>query len=228
MRKISTILVALVMLAMCASSYGYFLIYNVSTTVGAVDFATEFDLKVSIPLKGYLVLVLNDSDVVQDFNLILYGKDASTPKKPVYVLLNSLQSSGSNYLNLYVDDSFSYTFYDFRISGEVENPFNFQGLVMGKKSIKNVGSTPGNREVAGSLKGSFLVFTGMLLDIRQDLEGTANISMTLNNTYTKGANDTGPSWTQDQIIHGQMISGVLRGIIPDLEAKHYEDATPTP
>jgi hypothetical protein len=225
MRRISAVLVALAMLAMCAASFGnYFLIYNVSTSMGGVDFV--IDKKVSVPLKGYLVLDLNDSDVVQDANLVLYGKNVQTPRQLVYVQLNSLASSDSNYLDWDVQDSGTYIFFDFWAPYGETKPFYFEFLVMGKKAIKNVGPLAGSKSVAPSMKGSFMIWRGMLLDGTQDLEGTSNFSLTLNNSLTKGVNDTLPTWTQDQIINGQDIDGVTRGIIPDLVRKHYSNALP--
>ena len=59
MRKLLGLVVLLVILSVCVPSYGYFLIYNVSTTVKGADYAT--DLKTTIPLKGYLVLNLDET-----------------------------------------------------------------------------------------------------------------------------------------------------------------------
>jgi hypothetical protein len=224
MRRMWAIL--LVMLGVCATSFGnYFLIYNVSTTMKGVDFNT--DQKVSVPLKGYLILDIDDSnDAVQDVNFVMYGKDANMPKNPVYVQFNSLQSSDRNYLNWGMDNSGSYVFYDFWIPYGESNTFCFRWFVMGKKSTKNVGLIPGERDIAGSMKGTLIVWYGMLLDNDLDMEGTSNVSVTLNNSYTKMFNSTGTTWTKDQVLNGQLIGGVTRGIKPDLARKHYTDVTP--
>ena len=80
---------AVLFVVLCASvpSYGYFLIYNVSYTVNGADKSTN--AKVTIPLKAYLVVNLDDSNnELVDANLILYGNEASTSKKKVYDQLN--------------------------------------------------------------------------------------------------------------------------------------------
>jgi hypothetical protein len=212
----------------CSVSFGYVLVYNVSTAVNGADYDTG--LKVTVPLKGYLVLRLNDSDELQDANLILYGKGANIPKNKVYVQLNRLESSDTNCLRWDIGtpggeqgDLVSSNFWTY---GNKSSFFDFEWLMMGKKSIKNVGQLAGNKRVAGSLKGTIMVWDGMLLDADQDIQGTSNISMTLNAVYTKWANGTNPTWTQDQIIEGQTVVGKLRGIKPDLESKGYEDVTP--
>jgi len=218
-------MVVLVMFGICSSSFGdYFLIYNVSTTMKGIDF--DIDSQVSAPVKGYLLVKLDDSDAILDANLILYGNDANTPKKvKVYAQLNSSDSSTNNYLDWDTDKSVglkgTYVFTNVWTYGNILSPFDFEWLIMGKQVVKNVGTLAGNRPVVSSAKGVLMVWSGMLLDYDQDLEGTSNISLTLNMSYTKAVNDSEPTWTQDQIVNGQTINGKERGIIPDLEAKHY-------
>jgi hypothetical protein len=228
MRKLSAGLVMLALLWMCSASFGYFLVYNVSATVNGVDYETE--LRVSVPLKGYLVLRLNDSNELQDANLVLYGKDANTPKSKVYVQLNYFESSDSNCLKWDIGtpggEQGNLVSSNFWTYANKSSPFDFEWLITGQKSVKNVGYIAGDRKVASSLKGVFMVWDGMLLDADQDIQGTSNISMTLNTAYTKGVNGTNPAWTQDKIIEGQIIGGKLRGIKPDLESKGFQNVTP--
>jgi hypothetical protein len=216
------------LLWMCSASFGYFLIYNLSTTVNGVDYETE--QKVSVPLKGYLILRLNDSNEILDANLILYGRGTHTPKNKVYVQLNNLESSDSNCLEWDIGtpggERGNFVCSNFWTYANKSSPFDFEWLLTGKKSLKDVGYLAGNRRVASSLKGVFVVWYGMLLDADQDIEGTSNISMMLNTAYTKRVNNTDPIWTQTRIIEGQIINGKLCGIKPDLENKGYKDATP--
>jgi hypothetical protein len=220
MRKISTVLVVLVMMAMCTSSFGYFLIFNVSTTVKGADYDT--DLATTIAMKGYLLLNIADGcDTLVDANLVLYGKDTS--KQKVYVRLNY---TSDEFLDIDI-----WTIGDFVFFGlDTEGPyFDFECMLSGKGKMLDIGyGTSDKKYVANSIKGVGMVWDGYLLgpSSDQDVSATGNVSATLNNPYTKAVNDTDPTWTQDQIIHGQMIGGTLRGIIPDLEAKGYEDATP--
>jgi hypothetical protein len=216
----------LTLLWMCSASFGYFLVYNVSTTVKGADYETG--MKASAPFKGYLVLRLNDSDELQDANLILYGNDANTPKNKVYVQLNRFGSSDSNCLKWNIGtpggEQSNLVSSNFWTYANKSSPFDFEWIVTGQKSVKNVGSI--DRKVASSLKGVFMVWDGMLLDADQDIEGTSNISMVFNTAYTKLVNGTNPAWTQDQIIEGQIIGGKLRGIKPDLENKGFQNVTP--
>ena len=222
MRKLLAVLVMLALLGMCSASFGYILVYNVSTTVNGVDDAT----KVTIPLKGYLVVNLDDSDELQDANLILYGQDSNIPKKQkVYVQLNNSDSNGFLHIDAWRQGD--YTFVDL---WSYTSPFDFEALMMGKVSSKDVGLGTNNKKpVASSLKGVFMAWEGMLLDLDQDIAGTSNISSTLNNAYTKSINDPLETWSQDEVIEGKIINGKEQGIKPILEGKHYEEVSlPSP
>jgi hypothetical protein len=218
MRRISTVLVVLVMMAMCTSSFGYFLIFNVSTTVKGAD--SDTDLATTIAMKGYLLLNIADGcDTLVDANLVLYGNDTS--KHKVYVLLNH-----NEYLDADIWTVGDFVFFDLWTQGPY---FDFQCMLSGKGKLLDIGyGTSDKKYVASSIKGVGMVWDGYLLgpSVDQDVSATGNVSATLNVKYTKSVNDTDPTWTQDQIVHGQLIGSTLRGIIPDLEAKGYEDATP--
>jgi hypothetical protein len=221
MRRFLGLVVLFAVLSTCVPSYGnYFLIYNVSATVKGVDF--DFvDGAVTVPLKGYLLLTLSDANSFVDANLVLYGKNADRVKKYVQLDYHSdtfLQSTYTwnnlGYFGLIIDGGYS---------------FGFRGQLMGKTALKDVGlGATSKKSIASSLKGVLNVEEGMLLDIRQDIAGTATISMTLNSSVTKSVNDTDPTWNAQQILEGQLLDGVLRGIKPDLEAKGYADASPPP
>jgi hypothetical protein len=220
MKRLLGLAVLFAILFMCAPSYGYFLVYNISATVKGVDYGYAQGV-VSIPLKGYVLVTLNDSDGFVDANLVLYGTNSTGEK--VYVELNL---NGNEYL----DDTETWADYGYAfvyIEGRDASYFDWDGQVFGKTALKDIGlGSASKKNVAGSLKGAINVWEGMLLDTRQDIIGTASVSMSLNSSYTKAVNDNDPSWTKEEILEGQIVSGKLRGIKPDLEAKHYVNATP--
>jgi hypothetical protein len=221
MRRLLGLAVLFVVLSVCVSAYGnFFLIYNISTTVKGADYNT--DAKVSIPLKGYLVLNLTDADgFVADANLILYGNDANTPKKQkVYVQLN--YSDSDEFLNINVWYISDLMFVDFWTDG----PWDFEIMLQGKASYKDVGwgTAPGDEAwAASSIKGVSMVWDNFLLgsDPDQDVSGTSNASATLDIKATKYVNAQG--WTQEQVI--EIGSPAHLGLIPMLESKGYVAAT---
>jgi hypothetical protein len=220
MKRLLAGLGVLVMLGMCASSFGYILVYNVSTTVKGADYDT--DAKVSIPLKGYLVLNLDDSDGdLIDANLIMYGNDANTPKKQkVYVQLNYSDSADDLGADVwYVAD---YMFVDFW----GRSPWDFEIMLQGKAKWRDIGAAD-TQWVASSIKGVNLVWDGFLLGPGdQEVSGTANASATLWTAAVKAINDPLETWTQDEVVvTGKDIgSGHENSLIERLVAQHYQAA----
>lgn len=202
MKKLLAGLVVLVMFGTCATSYGYFLIYKVSTSVKGVDYETP----TTVPLKGYLILNIDDLSGLQDANLVIYGKNPD--KEKVYVVLNY---NGNEYLDVDIWGKGDYYFLELSGSGY----FAFGGLLAGKVKAKNIG-LDADEDVASSIKGVFWVEEGMLLDSSQDITGTGNISATLWMLATKGTNEDPVTWTQDAILE-VIEEGYLDG---------YTDATP--
>ncbi|MGA2071384.1 MAG: hypothetical protein ABSG97_08530 [Sedimentisphaerales bacterium] len=214
MKRLLAGLVVLVMMGMCASSFGFFLIYNVSTTVKGGDSAT--DAKAAVPLKAYLVLDLNDSNgLLVDANLIMYGNDANTPKKQkVYVQLN--HSDDADLLGAdvwYIDNLIFVDFWG-------RSPFDFEIMLQGKTALKDVGfGTSDKMWVASSIKGDTMVWDNFLLgpSASQSVSGTANASASLWTAATKYVNAHG--WTQEQIIevgspdHESLIQ-ILEDFVP--------------
>jgi hypothetical protein len=225
-KKLMAGLVVLVMVVVCASSYGiapaYFLVFNVSATVQGADDAT--DAKAAVPLKGYMVVALDDSDEFQDANLVIYGKDATTPKKQLkYFEVDYNDGNGVLSVDAYSVGNF--TFFDIWDSNS-NSPFSFEGFMMGKLTPKNVGTIPGVKSVPSSLKGVFMNWYGVLLGpAGHYISGTGNMSATLNNAITKTVNGTEPSWDPNSIINGQFVptENRVRGIRPDLERKGYTE-----
>ena len=226
-KKLMAGLVVLVMVVVCASSYGiappYYLVFNVSATVQGADDATS--AKVSVPLKGYMVVALNDSDEFQDANLVIYGKDANTPKKQSkYFEVDNNDNDGTGFLSVDAYRVGDFTFFDIWDTNS-NSPFSFEGFMMGKVTTKNVGTIPGPRPVASSLKGVFMNWDEVLLGpAGHYISGTGNMSATLNNAITKAVNDTGPTWDANEIINGQTYQGrQLPGIKSTLEGKGYHE-----
>ena len=74
MRTLKAWMVVLVMLAVCAPSFGYVLVYNTLSRVKAVDSVAETITRVAV--RGYLVMDINDANGdVNDAYWLLYGRD---------------------------------------------------------------------------------------------------------------------------------------------------------
>jgi hypothetical protein len=216
--KLLSGLLLLTMSWMCSSSSGYVLVYNVSIAANVVNNTT----KATIPLKGYLICSINDSNEFQDVNLILYGKDSNNPaNQKVYVQLNN--SDSNEFLRMNTWQQGDYTFLDlwsYSING---SPFDFEILMMGKVGSIDVGlGTNSKKPVVGKLKGAFMAWKGMLLGLDQNVAGTSNISAALWPALTRTSNAPLTTWTQEEVVEGKMIDGKEQGIKPVLKAKHYE------
>jgi hypothetical protein len=197
MIRISTILVAIVMLGMCTSSFGYFVVYNLSSTVKGADASS--DSRVTIPIKGYLVLNISESnDSLMDANLILYGTDSNTTKKnKVYVQLDVHNTDGRR-LDVNETSIDQLLFIDVFTGGH----FLFEMLMDGKTTLKDIGRGANDKKlVATSLNGVNMVWGGCLLGpYGQEVKGTANASATIYYELTKVANEY--ALTQEQVVGG--------------------------
>ena len=122
-KKLSAVLVVLVMLGICTSSYGYFLIYNLSGTIKGTNGTVDIK-RVTIPFRGYLVMRLdNDTNSLIDANMIIYGRDPNRHK--VYLQLNLNDSNA--FLDSYILERGKRNFY--RLNGMP--PFGFNSFMMG-------------------------------------------------------------------------------------------------
>jgi hypothetical protein len=211
MRRLLALAVLFVVLSMSVPSYGYFLIYNLSSTMKGVNNTTP----VSIPWKAYLVLNFDNSDNGVDANLIMYGKDSNKAK--VYVELNYSDSA-----HLFNSDSFwqkgasqAFNFYS-----ESDHPFDFVGFVIGKSKTTNIGLS-NTKNIAGSMTGTMIVWDNMLFNASDNISGSGAVSMSLNAAVTKYANANG--WTQEQVVVSG--NGSFPGLLQMLTAKGYVAAT---
>jgi hypothetical protein len=164
------------------------LVYNLSTTVKGAD--ADTDAKITVSMKGYLVLYFADGcDTPMDANLILYGNDANTPKKQkVFAMLNS--SDDADWLTASAWSVGDMIFV--HISGE--GPYEFEMLLQGKKSLKDIGfGAADKRMVASSIKGINMVTDSFMLGPSgtQGVSGAANASATLNVAETRVVNSNG-------------------------------------
>ena len=190
--------VLFVVLSVCVpSSYAlptHYLIYNISTTVKGAD--RETNAKVTIPMKGYLVLLFADGcDAVVDANLFLYGNDSNTPKKKVYVQLNARGSD--NFLGVSSWHIGDLKFVDLQAG----SPFEFKIMLQGKLALKDIGFGTGDkRSIASSMSGVNATEGSFLLGPNggQWVAGTGSASATLYTVSTKAVN--ADSWTRDEII----------------------------
>ena len=209
MKRLLACLIVLVVFGICSPSFGYMLLYKVSTTVkGADDDTGE---KVRIPLKGYLLLNLDDNNNIDDANLILYGRDTDREKK--YVMLNYSDSADLLGADLwYVGD---FVFVD--IWGR--DAFNFEIFFSGKTKLRNVGlGSDEKKSIARSINGVTIVWEDFLLGPSDDQEvsGSAKASATLWTRAIKTINDPDDTLTQDEAVDL---------LIDILEDKNYEAAT---
>jgi len=210
MKRLSAILVVLVMLWICTSSYGYFLIYNLSGTIRGTNGMVDIK-KVTTPFKGYLVLnVDNDTNSFSDANMIICGKDPNHHK--VYVLLNANDSNA--FLNPNILFRAKRNFYE--LNGT--SPFDFRILMMGHIYKTNIGITHDRKYVATSLGGAITSQEGMFLGLGQEMAGTGNISASLYSIATKGVNDP------NNHISPHTQSGIVNTLKEILESKerHYK------
>ncbi len=204
MKRLSALFVVLVMLGMCTSSYGYFLIYNLSSTIKGID-----DINVvTIKFKGYLVMNLdNDTNSLIDANMIIYGRDPNGHK--VYVQLNS--SDSNDFLDSStVERGNKRHFY--RLNGK--SPFDFDSFMMGTVRSTNIGLSK-RILLAPSLKGYITGEDGIFLGLNQKIAGTGTISASLYTIATKGVND------QLDPITPRTQDGIIDALITILENNEH-------
>jgi hypothetical protein len=169
MRTMKMLVVVAVMLAVCAPSFGYVLVYNTISRVKAVDNDTGTLANMSV--RGYMIIDFNDT--TGDFNeaqWLTYGRDITNTK--VYTLPDdpdpTLEVSGRyQSISMLTGDWWTVT-------------------VVGKLTNKYV-STADRKLIAFTMSGGFTL-NGYVLN-GDLLTGSGAIIMTLNTTKTKAAND---------------------------------------
>jgi hypothetical protein len=197
MKMLSVLFAALVILAASTSSYGYFLVYNLSGTTRGVEDSN----KVTIHFKGYLVMNFNnDSNSLVDSNMIIYGRDPNGDK--VYVQLNA--SDANEFLDANILTREIRNFY--ALDGNL--PFGFRSLLMGSVHRTTIG--PANRKnIATTLSGAIRQETGIFLVLEHNLTGLGWMSASLFGSKTRLSNDPATEATQDTIIND--LKAILDG-----------------
>jgi hypothetical protein len=213
MKKLSVLLVVLVMLGICSSSYGYFLIYKLTGSVTGMDDAN----KVSLKFKGYLAMSLDDSNSLLDANMIIDGTDRHGHK--LFVLLNSTDSN--NFLDASVlQGSNKRNFYE--LHGNV--PFDFNAFMEGDVKSSDIG-LPKKKHVATNLSGSFAQENGILVDLNQNITGVGRLSASLYTVATKGVNDP----NNGDPLTPHTMDGIVAALVKEIEDDHYtEVSVPAP
>ena len=178
MRKLLVLLTILVVLGVCAPSYGYILVYKLSSTLKMVE--TDANAPGNLKLKGYLALEIDDIDeTISDAEMVFYGKNNELV--PTYIR-ELFQGSAD------VEFAEEGEFVTARIYDHVD--YYYEIVLTGKIKEKDVGLGADTlKSVAPSLKGSMINLWGILLDYDPvSLYGSGTASMTLDNALTKEAN----------------------------------------
>jgi hypothetical protein len=168
MRTLKLWMIIVVMLAVCAPSFGYVLVYNVISRVKAV---TDIDSLVGVAVRGYLVLDINESGDVNECYWMTYGKDSTGAKVYTSESPDPILSVNGRYQTFSMD------------TGD-----GWSVIVLGKITSKNIGLAD-KQAIAYTMAGNFVVNGGFVLDGDQ-LTGSGAMVITLNSTKTKAANQT--------------------------------------
>jgi hypothetical protein len=207
MKRFSALLAVLIMLGICTSSYGYFLVYNMSGTIRGTMSTEDPNIKnVTISFKGYLAMDFNDANSFNDANLFIYGRDSNDHK--VYVQLNASDS------NAFLDSAIWYrdikNFYEL----DGQPPFDCRIVIKGDVKSTEIGLA-GKKEIASSLKGIITAEDGMFLEVNQHLAGVGNsISATLDTALTKTINNPSDPCTHDEVVNGLKDKLANKGYLP--------------
>jgi hypothetical protein len=208
MKKLSAALILLAMVTICTTSFGYILVYKMSMTLNGAN--NDTGANAIIPLKGYLII---DPNVPAEANLIIFGKDANTPRRQkVYIEIRTesitldLRNQGDIYQSL-------------KIVIDNDN-FELTSLMRGRLIRYNVGPLAGYQEIPLILNGAACVFGGEILgagNTIRDITGTAGISMTLwppPTRWANGKNDEIAQKTQEEVVAEAVASLDILGFNP--------------
>jgi hypothetical protein len=209
MKRLLGLGVLFVVLSMCVPSYGYMLVYNVTGGIKAAEWYGEKLISVSV--KGYLALDIDsDSNVINDTNMVLYGKDASG-NLVYYKESRNLISSAFG-----MDWSTTGGIVGFD-AWDDSPPFNYHFMMTGAVKATDVGlGANSKRPAASSLKGSLVSWWAQLLDGDQMLFGSGAATMKLDIKQTKAANAANVS-TPGSVTVRTIISDCVDLLID----KHY-------
>ena len=204
MKKLMAVIMILAVLGVCSSSYGYILVYKLSSTMRTVD--TTADAAEIIKLKGYLIIDINETlSEVNDADVVIYGKDDDET-------LSCYRFDYDVDLDIDWEEHGTNVVIDFRQGG---NRSGIEVILTGKTKAKNIGLDTA-KTVASNLKGSMVVWDEIFLDVSWNtLEGSGSVSAPLNSGLTKAANEDSSS---SNTIADEIIAGLVD--------KGYVDVTP--
>ncbi len=205
MRRLLVLLAVLGVLGVCAPSYGYILVYKLSTTVKAVD--TSVDAAEVIKLKGYLVVDYNETlDEVNDAEVVMYGKDQDDTLACFW-----LDDDEDLAIDYEIDNINAWV--GFRQGG---NRSGIEVLLTGAMKVKDIGLDDEDKSIPGTLKGTLIVWDEIFLDPTRWylLKGSGNVSAPLHSGMTKEANEQGLS-----------SNTIAAALIDELVAAGYVDVT---
>lgn len=177
MRRLLVLLAVVGVLGVCAPSYGYILVYKLSSTLKMVE--TDANTMGNLKLKGYLALDIDDvEETVDDAEIVFYGKDGDL--NDTYIIDRFQGSADAEW-------SEEGEFVTLRVYDHLD--YYYEIIVTGKIKEKDVGlGVDELRSTAPSLKGSMINLWGILLDYDLSLYGSGSASMTLDKNLTKEAN----------------------------------------
>jgi hypothetical protein len=169
MKMLKMLAIVVVLLTVCAPSFGYILIYNTFGRVKAVDSqATTLN---GIVLRGYMILDINNADgEVNDVFWICYGKDTLGAKVYTESVPNIEFQVSGKYQTLFIDVDAGWT-----------------ATVLGKMSSKAIGLAD-RKTIAYTMSGNLVIVDSTVFDATQLLRGGGSLVVTLNSTKTKAAN----------------------------------------
>jgi hypothetical protein len=221
MKRLAMCLVMLAMLGVCSSSSGVILVYKLKASGSGID-VNNGNLPAKISMQGYLVMNINDAGtVLSDAALVIYGKDASTPK-PQKVYVELYMNDANAFLDLNIERDGDYRVIDFVAN---TGPFDFESITIGKLVTPFKGV---NIQCVAKTKGAVWVRDGMLLDPDHSIRGTGTITASLDVKDTTAIYQEG--WTMNEVIvTGKTIDGKhYNGVRGILEAKGFQRYSPVP
>ncbi len=202
MRVLTATVAALIILVTYTSSYGYFLVYNISGGMAGIENLE----KESVHFHSYMVMTFdNDTNDLVDTNMIVYGEDTNDHK--VFVQLNA--SDANQFLEAHILERTVRNFY----SLNAQTPFGFWAFIMGNVKKTTIGPDL-KKYIAPKLNGDLSQQQGIFFNADISFSGVGHMSANLNSSETKKSNDPENGATQDTVVAD------LRQIVID---KHYRE-----
>jgi hypothetical protein len=196
MKRLAVVFVMAAVLGVCSQSYGYVLVYDVWSQVGAVD--TQTNTMTNTMVWGKLAVDINDSNgLVVDANMVIFNRNRGG--QGVYE----------------IPDSIEVTTYGNSILAVIETSATGGRIIMtgsnGRRWGRNVGLAD-RRNVPNMLNGSIQFDGGVLFQTGQELVGGGAMTAMLNIQQTRDANGNGSG-----------ANDVINGIITFLQGRGFTE-----